>query len=269
MRKSLLILAGLMSLAYWSCNDEPEMPEAPLELLAEDAQALELISNYFDTYAEDYPVPWTYADSTTWREIKLDTVTDEESGTRYLTVGSITLYLTSPDKYIQYHIHMFKNLKELKVYGCAGSMFSSDNVPRGLERLLIDRLDPDEPGYIMIPKQKFDVSRRVCTFKEVTIHGTDMKYVDFFARLDGYFDLSHNLIEDKVSTNMTRFFNPFNLSHNKYKVMENGWSFWKTENNIPNLQYNELEIPQDIIESDFWKKHSEKFIGNPGYVAPQ
>ena len=41
------------------------MPEAPLELLAEDAQALELISNYFDTYAEDYPVPWTYADSTT------------------------------------------------------------------------------------------------------------------------------------------------------------------------------------------------------------
>lgn len=38
---------------------------------------------------------------------------------------------------------------------------------------------------------------------------------------------------------------------------------------MPNLQHNQINIPKDVLKTEFWKEHHENFIGNPGYKAPE
>lgn len=267
-------------IGLWACADEPEVPEVPeaLEVLPSDIEALKLIHNQLGVDSEDYPAYWNPEDQSTWKNagIELDTIIDEETQTRNLAVSALTLYVTREKGYLPVGLLGLANLKDLKVYACAGSYFDGKFIPQTVTSLLVDRLNPDDPGYIIGVMDSHDrvvLGRLRAHFNKLTIHGVDMNEILFQIHFAADIDLSHNTLRGEVPTfigEMGKYTkNPINLSYNQYHRLLGGfegWEYWP----IPLLQYNDFEdIPPKVLKSDLWKKYHEHFIGNPGYVAPK
>ena len=276
------ILIAVAALGFWGCNEDEPKPETPLEVLPANVSALKEIYKSLDMDSEDYPVQWNPEDMSTWKNagITLDTITDEESGQRYLAVASITLYLPRKDGYLTDALLYLNNLKELKVYGCTGSYFNGRMIPASVESLLVDRLNPDDPGYIIgVPNGNNGtviLGQMKAVFSKLIIHGVDMKGFDCKFSLDAdIFDISHNTLEGEAPNSLRYLKNPANLSYNKYTSLDGNWDYWIASDkapdvrSMPNLQHNQINIPEDVLNTEFWKEHHKSFIGNPGYKAPE
>lgn len=264
------------ALGLWACKneDEPSLPEPP-KILPSELQALETIAEELGMEDEDYPVHWNLDDVSTWKGIELDTLSNEETGEKYVVIGSITVYLTKAEQHLPRALRDLTALEELKVYGCAGSYFHGSLVPETVTSLLVDRINPDDPGYIKgITNWEGEVviANKKSSLNKLKIHGVDMKMLNCRINYGAEIvDLSYNTLEGRVPQSVGRLFaTQANLSHNKYTVMDN-WDWWMVSiSQVPNVQYNLIEeFPEKVIESDFWKEYSDCFIGNPGYVAPQ
>lgn len=265
--KHVIVIAVMVSLVgIAACSDDPDVPRLPL--LQSDSLALVEISKALGTDDADYPVRWTPADRTTWTEIELDTITDKATGMRYLAVSSLTVYLMREGQITPFYISKLLNLNELRIYGCNGALIAPDWLSPSIESLLIDRLNPDDKGYMEIANGSgvFYFHSR-SPLSSVTIHGLRMKSTSFVFATSGSIDLSDNTLEGEVSTNF-RLCPRVNLSHNNFSALWKGWDKWCVEDGyVPDLQYNDIEIPEDILNTDFWRDNHEKFIGNPGYHA--
>lgn len=271
------IFIAVAALGLWGCNEDEPKPETPLEVLPANVSALREIYKSLDMDSEDYPVQWNPEDMSTWKKagITLDTITDEESGQNYLAVASITLYLTHKNDFTPEALLELSSLKDLKVYACADSYFNGRMIPASVESLLVDRLNPDDPGYIIgVPNDKLILANRKAIFRKLVMHGIDMKSIGCIMSYDAEVDLSHNTLEGNVPSIFgTMLRKSANLSYNKFTGLQWGWEIWSEYNGIlsvPNLQNNDFsDIPDYVFESDFWKEHHENFIGNPGYKAPE
>lgn len=268
MKHLLALFITMAALLFVACNDEPEVAPTKLPLLESDSLALVAISKALDTDAEGYPVRWSPADRSTWKEIRLDTITDEATGKQSLAVGSITIYLTHEGLKTPYDIKYLSNLKELRIYGCAGSIINPRIVPAATTTLLIDRLHPTDKGYILLDYglTVFEIPYQGSVLFNVTIHGLKMKSASFWFDPYGNFDMSDNTLEGEVPY-AYRICRNVNLSHNNYTVLQQEWNAWRSAC-VPDLKYNDIEIPADIFDTAFWRENHEKFIGNPGYRAP-
>lgn len=278
--KGLLNLALIViaSISLWSCGNEQNEPEIPLEVLPSDLSALKTIYKDLSVGSGDYPVQWDLDDMSTWKNagIEFDTIVDAAKQKSYLTVSSITIYLWYERAAPSIGLLSLENLKDLKIYGCSGSYLHGNLIPSTVESLLIDRLNPDDPGYIIgVPNpshnNKVYLGSRKSSFKKLIVHGVDMKVVDCIVRLDAsIIDLSHNTLEGEISYNYSRFKTPANLSYNRYTGLETGLENWSLYKTVPIVQHNLIkDIPQSVVNSEFWEKYHENFIGNPGYKAPE
>lgn len=273
-RLSKYILIVIAALGFWSCHDEPDMP---LEVFPGDMNALKEIYTQLRADLADYPSRWSPEDKSTWKNagIELDTIIDEENQMKYLAISSITLYLPRIGDMLPTALLDLSNLKDLKIYGYIGTYFHGDRIPSSVESLLVDRLSPEFPGYIVgVPTRYSDnaviIGDMKPVLKNLIIHSVDMKCLDFMFQLDANIDLSHNTLEGDIPYNLRDLSTPANMSYNRYTGLQYGWSYWKDYKTFPIVQYNLIDnIPQDVLQSDFWKENHEKFIGNPGYVAPQ
>lgn len=277
MKKILAFLVVFLGL--WACKDAPEpvLTDVPLRLLESDSLALFYIAEAYETESEDYPVKWSAVDASTWKDIRLDTIEVAETGERYLCVGAITLYV--PRKTVNSKsIRRLSHLKELTIFACAGTVFDEGCIPIGTESFVLDRLYSDNPEYISAGEatDKIELPEWYNVFKKkFVIHGLDAERIIFAAEIDAEVDLSGNCLNGKVPYEYMKYKN-LNLSHNKFTSLQNGWDAWidaeenaYISNNVPNLQYNSIEIPEEVLGTDFWRRHSHKFIGNPGYKAPE
>lgn len=275
--KGLLNLALIViaSISLWSCGNEQNEPEIPLEVLPSDLRGLKIFYEALGVENKDYPMQWSLEDISTWKNagIEFDTITDAESQKNLLTVSSLTVYLLHKGDELPKGLYNLENLRDLKIYGCAGSCFDGRFIPSTVKSLLIDRLNPEDPGYIIgIPNNdgKVILGDMRASFTKLIIHGVEMKGLDCKVRIDGIFDLSHNTLEGDVPYAFRQILAPVNLSYNKYTGMEFGWENWSPNGMIiPIVQHNLIkDIPQSVVNSEFWKKYHENFIGNPGYKAP-
>ncbi len=279
-----ILLPFLLTLA-WACGDEPKEPQ--LKLLSSDSIALVEISRSFQTESADYPHPWSISNPSTWKgSVRLDTVIDEKTGEKALAVGGLTLYIYEPAKIydgIIYDSPMdpklldLKHVKEFKVYACPDACFKPEYIPIGCESILVEKIDPEVPGFIKVfdessKKKSWDTIGLMAShswyFRKFVVHGLDINYFNVSLVDDSLVDVSNNQLEGQVSGNMIIFSTQPNLSHNKYTKFD--WKLWGNNYYIvPNLQYNEIPIPEEILETEFWARNHECFIGNPGYVAPK
>lgn len=275
--KALIFVAALSALCFSACkgDDEPEVPEPPAKMLPSEIEALELIAKELGMDDEEYPVHWNIEDVSTWKGIELDTLCNEETGEKYVVIKSITVYLTKEGQKLPWTLDRLTALQELKVYGCAGSLFHGSHVPETVTSLLVDRIDPDDSGYIIgmtNAKGEVCIANNKAVLNRLIIHGVDMKkFSCTFKNAAEILDLSYNTLEGDVPDSVGYLYaTKANLSHNRYTSIYN-WDWWESYfSNMPNVQYNLIEdIPEKIIKSDFWKEYSDCFIGNPGYVAPE
>lgn len=268
MKHLLVLLFAMAALLFAACNDDPGVAPAKLPLLESDSLALVAISKALDTDAVNYPVRWSPADRSTWKEIRLDTVTDETSGKQYLAVGYITIYLTQEGHKTPYDIKYLSNLKELHIYGCAGSIINPHVIPAATTTLLIDRLNPADKGYMLLDYgvTAFEIPYQGSLLFNVTIHGLKMKSASYWFDPYGNINMSDNTLEGEVPC-AYRTCRNVNLRHNNYTAMQQDWNAWRGAC-VPDLKYNDIEIPADILDTDFWRENHKMFIGNPGYRAP-
>ena len=277
MKKIIVAIATLLPILLWNCSNEPEAPAPPsLKMRLLDSVVINKISRQLNTTSDEYPVPWNPADKSTWREIQLDTVYDEDQG-QCLAVGAITLYITKGNGN-PYELRWLSDLKELYIFGCTDSYFYGEYIPSNVNTLVIDRLNPDDPGFIKVinddlyldeerkPEKNVRFPRGVL-FKKIVIHGLDMNNIELRSHLDSDIDLSGNQLNGDVPSWFHIMSKSANLNHNNFSGLEGDWDSWVNKSTIPNLQYNNIEIPAEILETEFWKMHGHKFIGNPGYAA--
>lgn len=268
-------------LGLWACSDDnepamPNEPEIPLEILPSDLSALNVIYDELGIEKGDYPVIWNLDDKSTWKNvgIELDTVVDGENQDKFLAISSITVYLSHNGDEMPRGLLSLKDLRDLKIYGCTGSRFDGRFVPSTVKSLLVDRLHPDDLGYIIgvpIERDMVIINMRA-SFEKIVIHGVDMKALNCMICNDAsIIDLSHNTLEGDVPFNLRCFSVPANMSYNRYTNMEGGWEGLGAQDMVvPIVQYNLIDnIPKNILKSASWKKYHENFIGNPGYKAPE
>ena len=272
---SKILLIFIVSLCLWACDNKEDEPEIPLEVLPQDMEVLKNIHRELGVDEADYPARWDPEDKNTWGNagIELDTIMDETTQTKYLVISSITVYLHHVGSRIPGWLGYLNNLTDLKIYGCSGSLLYGERIPSTVKSLLVDRLNSDDPGYIIgVPFEgdKIILGNRA-VFASLIMHGVDMKNIEFKFQFNSQIDLSNNTLEGAVPYNWGLLMTPANLSYNRYIGLENGWKDWTPNGmTIPNVQHNLIEyIPQDVLKSDFWKKYHESFIVNPGYVAPE
>ena len=267
----------LLAVLGWGCSDKADEPvaEPELYLLPSDSLALVRISESFKTESAVYPHPWSVADRSSWEgSIRLDTLVDEETGTAVLTVGALTLYIPEPSNPMNTALTQLRHVRDFKLYACPGAIVQPGCTPIGCDSILIDKIDPQASGYIKVYDQVWDISTYMQAvgwgFDKVVIRGTDINFINFIVDYNAVIDLSNNLLDGNVDYIMGRFTNRVNLSHNKYTGLGAGWDNWVYfECNVPNLQYNDIPIPEWVLDTDFWQKNHECFIGNPGYKAPE
>lgn len=269
-----LALIVIASISLWSCSNEQNEPEIPLEVLPSDLRGLKIFYEALGVENGNYPVQWSLEDVSTWKNagIEFDTITDAESQKNFLTVSSLTVYLPHKGDELPRGLYHLENLRDLKIYGCAGSCFDGRFIPSTVKSLLIDRLNPEDPGYIIgVPNEDNMVvlANKMTAFTSIIIHGVDMKSIDFVFQHIANIDLSHNTLEGYVPYNLWQLWTPANLSYNRYTGLQFGWGSWHPYDMIPIVQYNLIEdIPDSVLKSVFWKRNHENFIGNPGYKAP-
>lgn len=280
--KCFLIAAATLCLSACDDKDEPQVP-VELEVLPSDIEALTDIYNELMVYADDYPSPWSPDDRSTWKNagIELNTLTGNENQPNYLVVSSITLYLPRKSAGIPKSLRNLSGLKDLKIYGCTGSILIGQFIPETVESILIDRLNPDDPGYMeaQLVNGTFYLGPKSMEhpYQRIVIHGVNMKKIDcLLSTYASQVDLSHNTLEfiGAGVLDLKWVSKPIDLSFNRITKLQWGWDYWYywSENDCPtpDLKYNLLDnIPEKILKSEFWKDNHEKFIGNPGYVAPE
>lgn len=281
MKQILYLTIAIAALGLYACDNdnEPDAPEIPLEVLPSDLNALKTIHNYLDVRSSDYPVQWSLDDKSTWKNagIELDTIIDEETRIKYLTVSSITLYMLEGYN-LPYELLNLTNLKDLKIYGGPKSRFDGRLIPPSVKSLLVDRFNLDDPRYIdgvySLPFFAVVLGNYKNVFDRIVIHGLAARRIDFRVSPDASLvDISHNRFEGEIGIDLADLKylkTPANLSYNRFTGVYPDWNLWKEFRAIPILRNNLIEeIPQEVLQSDFWKEYHENFIGNPGYVAPQ
>lgn len=273
----LIVFPPLLMAAAWGCNSKDDEPTAPPELylLEGDSIALCHISESFNTTSANYPHPWSMADRGSWKgSIELDTIFDFEIDRKVLIVSALTLYIPEPgqQEVMTNWISELEHVKSFKLYACPGAIVNGGCVPTGCDSVLIDKINPDSQGYInVVPDGIWYVtgmSPDRWLFSKLTIHGTDMQYISAILKYDAIVDLSNNQLKDDVGVMFENLLYTANLSHNQFTGFDYGWETWYNRT-IPNLQYNEIQIPEEMLGTDFWRENHELFIGNPGYQAPK
>ena len=274
MKKLIYFFAAAVSLITAGCNsdDNPKL-SSDLKLLDWEAKALNQISKSLDTRNPAYPHPWDPDDMATWGgNITIDTVDNPVTYKPALAISGITLYITEPSHKIDVWLSDLRNLKELKVFACSGATFNPDEIPTGCKSFSLEKINSEEPGYIHIFDRKFDMKERMSkwwTFEKFILHGSDAKEVNVAIEPTGTLDLSHNLLEEGLDNRFFEMTTQVNLSYNRFSTPLLTWEEIMDHDNIPNLQYNDIEIPQWVTATDWWKANHEWFIGNPGYIAPK
>lgn len=262
-------------LTTWGCHDEASAPQPELSLLESDSIALCHISQSFETEPTDYPHPWSVSERSTWDgSITLDTIVDETTEQAFLVVSALTLYIPQPSNPMDSWLKELRHLRTFHLYACTDATFVPDFIPIGVDTLKVDKINPNESGYIKVPSKRWDTADDMDDYRwaysKIAVHGLDISYINISVYYDALIDLSNNLLNKEVDIIYSYFINKADLSHNKYTGLSGGWNFWMFEDrNIPNLQYNEIPIPEEILATDFWSKNHELFIGNPGYQAPK
>ena len=273
------VFLPLLMAAAWGCHSNDDDPTAPPELylLEGDSIALCHISESFKTASSVYPHPWSVEDKSTWNgSIVLDTVIDPDTDEPCLAVGALTLYIVEPDKYSPMNgwLSRLKNVRDFKLYACSDATIDPRCLPIGCDSILIDKINPEEPGYINVTNNEWDIANKMIsnswTFSKVIIHWVNVAQMNYMVYYSAIQDLSNNQLAGEVDAIEGRFENRVNLSHNKYTKLMSGWEYWDSDFvNVPDLQYNDIPIPQEILDTDFWRENHERFIGNPGYQAPK
>ena len=273
MKNILLVLLPLLMATAWGCHSKDDEPTAQPEiyLLPMDSLALSYISANFNTESADYPHPWSMTDRSSWKgNIELDTIVDPDTNTPYLVVGALTLYITEPSDPMDGYLGLLKNVRDFKLYACPGATFRPGCIPYGCDSVLVDKIDYNVPGYINVVDRKWNTVRDLPAFDKIVAHWLDVNYFDARVYYTSIVDISNNQLDGNVDTQLRRFVIPVNLSHNKYTGLDGGWETWMSDNyELPNLQYNDIPIPEEILDTDFWRENHERFIGNPGYQAPK
>ena len=276
-----VVFAAVGFLACSDDHDEPELDSTP-KMLASDMDALRDIYSALDMDDEYYPVHWDLDDPSTWEGIELDTIVDGETAQKAVVVKSMTLYLAKPGAELPDSLKNLSYLYELKIYGCGLSLFDGRKIPNTVKELLVDRIDPDDPNYIVgisgksiTSPNEYEVSLNYwAQYKKITIHGVQMNRIGFNSAINADIDLSYNTLSGVVNDIFTTYLNhPADLSHNRFSSFDFSWKYLISDEmplrRMPNLQYNKFEeIPDYVLESDFWKAYHDRFIGNEGYVAP-
>ncbi|MBD5219880.1 MAG: hypothetical protein HDS72_06555 [Bacteroidales bacterium] len=276
-KRILLFILPLLMVSAWGCHSNDDEPTAPPELylLEGDSIALCHISESFNTTSANYPHPWSMADRGSWKgSIELDTIIDPETEEAALTVGALTLYIPEPSNPMTSWLCRLTNVRDFKLYACSGATFVPELLPTGCDSILVDKINPDEDGYINVTYQNWDIAREMdrlnWAFSKVVVHGLDITTINYACYLDAIIDLSGNQLEGCVDASFGRLAHRANLSHNNYTWMMSDWAYWDSDFvNVPDLQYNDIPIPQEILDTDFWRENHERFIGNPGYQAPK
>ena len=282
---SYFIFLSLFTLANVQCSDDHDEPELDLspKMLASDMDALRDIYSALDMGAEDYPVHWNLEDPSTWKGIELDTIVDRKKHKNDIVVKSMTLYLSRVGSELPDSLQNFSYLNELKVYGCTGSLFDGRKIPKEVTKLLVDRINPEDPGYIKgvhvvnpYRKEQLVVLLNVWTlYDEITIHGVDMAGIEFAWTSDAIIDLSYNTLSIASRNFIYDYLKSANLSHNRISSLDRGWDSWfstmhGSQLGKLNLQYNDLDnIPEDILSRSTWRLYHKNFWGNPGYRPPK
>ncbi len=286
--KAAMIVAAFC-LAACSSNDEPKPPLA-LKWLESDSIALRTISVQLQTNSGSYPVPWSVEDRSTWKDIKLGRVVidkserETESDSLALAVVEFTMYLPESGEKMPMWLLKLKYLDKLAIYARPGAIVRPNFIPYSLKSLLIDRMGPEDDGYILLdsldsPDQRCLHLDHRMVLDNIEVHGVDMTDFSFSWTYNSKIDLSHNQLSGEVPPFAGSVYNQMNLSHNKYTKVYGGWKHWiqwtMNESNIngskwdffthPNLQYNEIEDFRSAKHTKFWYEYENDFIGNPGY----
>lgn len=278
MKRLLWTFLPILIVTVISCRDEDGMPSAQhpeLYLLEGDSIALCHISESFKTTSANYPHPWSVSDRSSWKgSIELDTIIDSETDEAALTVGALTLYIPEPADPMNEWLLRLQNVRDFKLYACPEATFIPECIPIGCDSILVDKIDSTMPGYIKVPNKRWDTATYMYLnnwiFSKIEIHNLDINFINFWASLTGTVDLSGNCLEGRVDQAMGDFQYKVNLSHNNYTEMMGTWKYWESGRyNVPDLRYNDIPIPEEILATDFWRKNHELFIGNPGYQAPK
>ncbi|MBD5233127.1 MAG: hypothetical protein HDS65_02995 [Bacteroidales bacterium] len=215
-------------------------------------------------------------DRSTWDgNVKLDKVIDPETGETALAVSALTLYIYKPNNPMDRSLLHLKHVKDFKVYACPGAVFNPEYIPIGCDSVLVDKIDPNVPGRIRVPKGRWDtwqiITQNRWFFSKLVAHWLDANEIIYWSKDDAIVDLSNNELDVVLINYLHDKCGP-NLSHNKFTADKDCWTMmfdmFKYDIPFPNLQYNDIEIPDSIIGTEFWEKYHENFIGNPGYVAP-
>lgn len=275
MKNSVLVFLPILLLTVWSCHNEPQVSQ--IKWLESDSIALVNISYEYRTASESYPHPWNVQDRSTWEgNVELGPITDPRTGEPALAVSSLTLYIDEPSNPMGKSLLDLEYLRDFKYFACPGAVFNPHFIPIGCDSLTVDKIDPNEGGYIKVPGGKWYTWAEIFDynwlFSKLIVHWVDTREITFLATDDAKVDLSYNQLDVALINYINEICGP-NLSHNKFTADKDCWSLLMELGNrpdlpFPNLQYNEIEIPEDLLGTEFWINHHEYFIGNPGYIAP-
>lgn len=271
----LLLLSTVTICGLISCEDDPEpqpVPEEEIDWIRNELYYLQKVSDQLNSTSPDYPSPWSVEDESTWKDIRIDTIIDEETGKKYRVIGAMTIYLNK-ECITPSFLGSLTHMKELRIYACSGAYFRPRAVPANLTTLIVDRLDSNDSGLILLNEKgsnNYVADFGLRTFeKRLEIHGVKMKDIKWRFDYDSEVDLSGNCLTGDVAWEYSQFKKHANLSNNNFTSMNISVHQFPILKYPPNLQNNNIPIPEEWLKTEFWKENHEKFKGNPGYRPPE
>ena len=271
-----LCIIGMVAIyGFISCDDdsEPQSGKENIEWADNELYYLKHISRLLNSTSSDYPSPWSVEDESTWKDIRVDTIVDEKSGKKCRAIGAMTIYL---DKGMLSPVFLdrLEHMTELTVLARSGAIIETWFMPRSLKKLSIEKLDTDEPGFISLnsftnnPEYSMSFAY-FYSLEWLEVHGVKMEEVVLERIFDAEIDLSGNCLTGNVGWQFCQFKKPIYLSNNNFTSIKIDINDSSKYPYIPNLQNNNIPIPEDWLKTEFWKENHEKFKGNPGYRPPE
>lgn len=272
---TLLILASIAYCMFISCEDDTEpqpMEEEVIDWNWSDTFYLHKVFKQMYSsfeYPSEYPSPWVFEDESTWKDIRIDTIIDEESGKKIRVIGAMTVYLEKGCN-MPTNLVRLDHMKELIIYAANEAIFQPWYVPVSLETLIVKQIDKNDTGFIRVPNYPKEADFGLRSFKnKLEIHGVEMGQTKWAYDYSSEIDLSGNCLTGAVSKDFFKFKTPVNLSNNNFTSIKIDIRNLKDISSIPNLQNNNIPIPEEWLKTEFWKENHEKFKGNPGYRPPE
>lgn len=269
---SILLLGTLTFWGFISCEDDSDSQpvSGKVEWLDKELYYLKHVSKLLNSASLEYPSPWNVEDESTWKDIRVDTIIDEKSGKKYRVIGAMTIYL-GKDVKTPVFMDRFEHMKELKILARSGAIIDTWYMPRSLTTFSIEKLDRNEPGFISLTSYRNNIMSLAFFYnlERLEVHGIEMEDVVLEHTYDTEIDLSDNCLTGNVRWQFCQFKKPIDLSDNNFTSINYDVNVLSKYPSIPNLQNNNIPIPEEWIKTEFWKENHEKFKGNPGYRPPE